>query len=67
MWNNMTPLRQAAFNFAIQAGYRHGFDIKLKEHRGASAYDVFVRKAGAKRGKCIGAILLRAVYARDDR
>lgn len=65
--NTNTPLRAAAADFVRQAGYT-GYDVKLKEsisaHKsGSSAYDVFVREPGAKRGRCIGSMLLKVIYA----
>jgi hypothetical protein len=62
----MSPLQQAARQFAIAAGYREG-EWKLLENPLASkaknpAYSIYVRALGAKRGKCIGAIMLRSIY-----
>jgi hypothetical protein len=56
----MTPLRAAAFEFAVAAGYQT-HDVKVRPNRNC-AYDVLVRAPGGARGRCIGAILLRAVY-----
>jgi hypothetical protein len=61
----MTPLRVAAFALAASAGFP-AHDVKLRENRAAPrtnpAYDVLVRAPGARRGRCIGAVLLWAVY-----
>ncbi len=67
MWTTMTPLRRNALLFAIGAGFA-GFDIKIKENRGAQvpAWDVFVRAPTAKRGRCIGAMLKCAALERGE-
>jgi hypothetical protein len=62
----MTPLRRAAAQFVIAAGYYEA-EWRILENPLASkaknpAYSIYVRALGAKRGKCIGAILLRSIY-----
>ncbi len=54
----LTPLRQFAIDFAMQAGYINAH-IKIKEcaKAGVFAYDVYVRVPGATRGKHIGSVI----------
>lgn len=68
----MTPLRLAAINLVFMAGYPihnrfSGCEFKLSENKAASkagnsAYDVYVKMPGWKRGKCLGSVMLKAVY-----
>ena len=56
----MSSLRLLADQFAILAGF-DTFEVKIVENKSASdkyvwAYNIFVRKPGSKRGKCVGCI-----------